>query len=75
LMGILTEAFVAASDEYGIRAAQEWGHDYTFPPHLLQRDLQDFQSAGGDMRRLCQSRQESLEHERISLSRITDCFA
>jgi hypothetical protein len=38
LQAILTEAFVAAADEYGIRAAQEWADGYTFPPALLARD-------------------------------------
>ncbi|KAJ1385174.1 hypothetical protein B484DRAFT_410586, partial [Ochromonadaceae sp. CCMP2298] len=38
LDAILTEAFVAASGEYGIRAAQEWAADYAFPTSLLLRD-------------------------------------
>jgi hypothetical protein len=46
---ILTAAFEYASGEFGIRAAQDWGNKFTFPPALLQRDLQTFTKLNYDL--------------------------
>jgi hypothetical protein len=74
LVDILSEAFVAASGEYSIRAAQTWAQDYTFPAELLQRDVAAFQVANNDMYTFCTNRQSHLQSERLSLSRVKDCF-
>jgi hypothetical protein len=46
LTSILTSAFEYSSEQYGIRAAQEWAAGYVFPPTLLQRDVDTFHKAG-----------------------------
>jgi hypothetical protein len=74
LTDIFSEAFIAASGEYSIRAAQAWAQGYSFPPGLLQRDLTVFQEADNDLLTFCTNRQSSLQHERLSLSRVVNCF-
>jgi hypothetical protein len=73
LTTILTEVFVAASGEYGIRAAQEWAGGYTFPQTLLTRDEDAFAKAG-NLQEFSRQRQQLLDHERINLTRVHECF-
>jgi hypothetical protein len=64
LTTIITEAFVAASGEYGIRAAQEWAGGYEFPPTLLAREETAFKEAG-NLEEFSRQRQQLLDHERL----------
>jgi hypothetical protein len=73
LHDILTEAFIAASGEYDIRAAQAWAEGYNFLPQLLQRDEDAFTTAG-DIEAFSRQRQQLLDHERINLGRVHGCF-
>jgi hypothetical protein len=73
LTTIITEAFVAASGEYGIRAAQEWAGGYEFLPSLLARDELAFREAG-NLEEFSRQRQQLLDHERINLARVHVCF-
>jgi hypothetical protein len=74
LTSILTSAFEYSSEQYGIRAAQEWAAGYVFPPHLLQRDIDTFRRAGNCLTSTARLRQEELAATRLSLSRIHTTF-
>jgi hypothetical protein len=66
LRAILVEAFEYSSEEFGMRAAREWAAGYTFPQHLLHRDLKEFTSAHHNLAALCLQRQTALRDGRIS---------
>jgi hypothetical protein len=73
LLEIVEEAFIAESGEYSTRKAQEWAKGYTFPPALLQKDLQEYRSAGS-LQELCFNRQRAMQDGRLNLQRIFDTF-
>jgi hypothetical protein len=74
LTSTLTSAFEYSSEQYGIRAAQEWADGYVFPPTLLQRDIDTFRKAGNCLTQTCRTRQAELAATRFSLSRMHTPF-
>jgi hypothetical protein len=73
MQDIVAEAYVAASGEYSTRTAQVWAEGYTFPPELLQRDLQQYREAGS-LYNFCVNRHRVLAPGRLSLIRIFETF-
>lgn len=72
ILGIVREAYVAASDVFGAREAQKWADGFVFPREARQRDQDIFVSTGYNIEALCTAHHNALASNRLSISRITD---
>jgi hypothetical protein len=69
LTQIVSDAHVAASGEYNIRAAQQWAQGYDFQAELIQTGLLEFKKAGS-LEALCIERHASLAPRRLNLNTV-----
>lgn len=74
ILALLTDAHVAASNLYGVRAAQEVGNGFTFPPEVLLHDANMLREHNYDMAALARTRHAELLPNRLSVARIVSCF-
>jgi hypothetical protein len=74
ILTFLQEAHRAASDTYGVLAAIEWGGDFEFPQHLIERDSKEFEECGRSIELVAATRRARSLNSSFSLERVQACF-
>lgn len=74
VLTLLSEAHVAASTYYGIRAAQEAGKGFAFPAASLAANAALLQSHNYDVASVARARHAELQPVRLSVDRVITCF-
>jgi len=71
--GVILEAYVAASTNYGVREAQAWAKGFSFrndAPTVYTRDADLFRSSGNDIEAVCHIHHQALAPNRLSTARV-----